>query len=199
MKIFSINKKKDAKFLYIRWRYNMVLETKRLKLRPWEKGDVERLFELAKEPHVGPPCGWKPHENLQESSEVLCDILINEYTYAILLKETNEVIGNIALMPYCESRFARNEKEAELGFWLGYPHWGKGYMPEACERLIEYGFADVDLDRIWCAHNLDNYNSMRVQVKCGFEFHHEDEYYARELDKKIGVKVNCIKRKSEDK
>ncbi|MBQ3558132.1 MAG: GNAT family N-acetyltransferase [Agathobacter sp.] len=172
----------------------MVLQTERLIVRPWKKADVEQLFMLAKDPHVGPPCGWTPHENLKESREVLRDILMNEYTYAILLKETEMVIGNVALMPYCESRFAQSETEAELGFWLGYPYWGNGYMAEACKCLLEHGFTQKNLSVIWCAHNLDNYNSMRVQEKCGFVFHHEDVYYERELAKKIRVKVNCVKK-----
>lgn len=176
----------------------MVLETKRLILRSWKKEDGERVHELAKDPHVGPPCGWSPHKNLRESKAVLREILMNDYTFAILLKETQEVIGNISLMPYSESRFAQNEKQAEVGFWLGYPYWGKGYMAEACIRLVEYGFKEKKLEKIWCAHNLDNYNSMRVQQKSGFVFHHLDSYFSKELDKKIDVKVNCIQKMSEE-
>lgn len=171
-----------------------VLETNRLVLRKWKKEDEKKLFELATDVHVGPPCGWTPHKNRKESKEVLRDILMNDYTFAIVQKGSDEVIGNIALMPYCESRFAKNEKQAEIGFWLGFPYWGSGYMPEACERLIEYGFSELGLECIWCAHNLDNYNSMRVQQKCGFLFEYEDSYYSKELDKRILVKVNSIKR-----
>lgn len=175
----------------------MLLETKRLILRTWKKEDAKEVFELAKDVHVGPPCGWQPHKSLQESKAVLRDILINDYTFAIVLKETEAIIGNISLMPCWESRFAQNEKQREIGFWLGYPYWGKGYMTEACVRLIEYGWNELNLDKIWCAHNLENYNSMRVQQKSGFHFHHEDSYYAREMDKQIYVKVNCIENNNE--
>lgn len=127
----------------------MILETKRLMLRAWKKDDAEKVYELAKDPHIGPPCGWKPHENLRESKEVLRDILMNDYTYAILLKETEQIIGNISLMPYSESRFAQCEREAEIGFWLGYPYWGNGYMAEACVCLVEYGFKEKKLEKNW--------------------------------------------------
>lgn len=172
----------------------MMLETERLILRPWKKEDGERVYELAKDPHVGPPCGWTPHKHLKESKAILRDVLINDYTFAIVLKETEMVIGNISLMPYCESRFAENENHGEIGFWLGYPYWGNGYMAEACTCLITYGFQEKELEKIWCTHNLDNHNSMRVQQKSGFVFHHEDSYYSRELDKQISVMVNCIKK-----
>ena len=120
---------------------------------------------------------------------------MNDYTFAIVLKSTQEILGNISIMPYCESRFARSENQAEIGFWLGYPYWGNGYMTEACERMIEYGFEELNLEEIWCAHSEDNQNSMRVQQKCGFVFHHEESIYDRELDKKIIFKVNNIKPK----
>lgn len=175
----------------------MRLETERLILRYWEEDDEKRLYELAADSHVGPPCGWSAHKSLEESRMILQDILINDYTYAIVEKQSQVVIGNVAIMPYCESRFAQRERDAEIGFWLGYPYWGKGYMPEAVEALVDYGFEELGLETIWCAHNLDNTNSMRVQQKCGFVFHHEDTYYSKELDKKVCVKVNCIKR--EDK
>lgn len=173
----------------------MVLETNRLFLRPWKLEDVERLYELARNPHVGPPCGWMPHENLEESGDVLRDILINGFTYAICLKENAQVIGNIALMPYAESRYAQQKNQSEIGFWLGYPYWGKGYMTEACQRLLQYGFEVQRLDTIWAAHNLDNIASMRVQQKCGFVFHHEDIQCVKKTDQRICLKVNYIKRK----
>lgn len=164
----------------------MILETQRLMLRPWRMEDAETLYELAKDEHVGPPCGWSPHESIEESKDVLRDILINGFTYAICLKETENVIGNIALMPYAESRYAKDKSHAEIGFWLGYPYWGKGYMTEACTRVIQYGFDIQRLEVIWGAHQFDNAASMRVQEKCGLMFEYEDA--------KNQLKVNSIKR-----
>ena len=175
----------------------MILKTKRLLLRPWVDSDEAQLYELAKDPHVGPPCGWEPHEDRQESREILEDILMNDFTFAIELVETGEVIGNISLMPYSESRFAMGENQAEIGFWLGFPYWGKGYMTEACDRLVAYGLEELKLDIIWCGHNPDNIASMHVQQKCGFEFHHEDSMYSKEKDERIKVVVNNIHNKCE--
>ena len=57
----------------------MRLETNRLILRLWGKEDEQRLFELAKNPNVGPPCGWIAHQNLEESQMVLQDILLEQW------------------------------------------------------------------------------------------------------------------------
>lgn len=42
------------------------LETDRLILRNWVKSDVESLYEIASDEHVGPACGWEPHRDIGE-------------------------------------------------------------------------------------------------------------------------------------
>lgn len=170
----------------------MILETERLILRPWEKEDVNALYELAQDSHVGPPCGWSPHKNVAESAEILANILMNDYTFAIVLKDTNQVIGDIGIMPQAESKYCENDKQAEIGFWMGFPYWGNGYMPEACKRVIEYGFEELQLEKIWCSHNVENHNSKRVQGKCGFLYSHMDTYFSKRLEKEVSMAVNCI-------
>ena len=160
-----------------------MLETKRLYLRKWEKADVEHLFLLAKDPEVGPDCGWNPHKDIEESSFVLEHILMNDTTYAIVEKETHQVVGNISLMYAKDSHLVIDEQSAEIGFWLGKPYWGKGYMPEACLALMKYAFEDMGLTTLWIQHHEHNQKSARVQAKCGFVYHHkEDNKYYPLLD-----------------
>lgn len=175
-------------------RMHMILKTERLLLRPWTKADEERLYELASEQHVGPPCGWEPHKSIAESRAVLRDILMNDFTYALVIRETKELIGNISLMPYSESRFAQNERQAEIGFWLGFPYWKQGYMTEACQHMVVYAFEQQGLEKIWCAHEANNLASKRVQEKCGFVFHHEETYHDKGKDSQVCMIVNCIKK-----
>ena len=49
----------------------MTLETERLILRRWEESDAEDLYEYARDPEVGPPAGWPPHQSVDESREVI--------------------------------------------------------------------------------------------------------------------------------
>ena len=74
----------------------MQLETKRLILRPWETSDAEALFEIARDPEVGPRAGWKPHQNLAESYRVIGDTLIAPENYAGTLDDTGDLIGSCA-------------------------------------------------------------------------------------------------------
>lgn len=166
------------------------METKRLVLRPWQENDVAILYELAKDERVGNDCGWKAHQNLSESEFVLKNILMKEGTFAIVLKESGNIIGNISIFngEYCE-----NEFQKEIGFWLGYPYWGNGYMPEACHYLINYCFNELKLEKIWCCHYEYNHKSARVQEKCGFKYHHTDpNHYLAQLEKTVVSTVNCM-------
>lgn len=52
-----------------------MLETKRLLLRSWMTSDAEALYEQAKDPAVGPIAGWPPHSSVQESLDVIKNVL----------------------------------------------------------------------------------------------------------------------------
>lgn len=168
------------------------METERLILRKWTKDDAEALFQLASDIHVGPPCGWTPHKDLEESKYILENILMNDYTYAMVLKENNRIIGDISIMPFGESVYSQNEDQAEIGFWLGYDYWGNGYMPEACKRIIEYGFNDLNLKEILCCHNITNNNSAKAQKKAGFTKKFEDTRISKKTGEKVINIVNHI-------
>ena len=38
------------------------------------------------------------------------------------------------------------EDECELGYWLGQPFWGKGYMPEAAKEILRHGFEELGMN-----------------------------------------------------
>lgn len=148
------------------------LETKRLLLRPWKIEDVNSLYEIAKDFRVGPPCGWLPHKNIEHSALILKNVLSTSYTYAILLKETNTVIGNISIMTKNHSNFAKKDKDVEIGYWLGSHFWNNGYMSEAVEKIIAYIFDEMKMQQIWCGAFSENSSSLRVQEKNGFILNH---------------------------
>ena len=66
----------------------------------------------------------------------------------------------------------KRDDECELGYWLGQPFWGRGYMPEASRELLRHGFEDLGMTTIWCAYYEGNLKSKRVQEKLGFVYHH---------------------------
>lgn len=149
-----------------------MLETQRLILRKWTEEDAESLFEYAKDPEVGPITGWPPHKNVEESKNVIRNVLNGAECYAICRKENNIAIGSIELILNSHTDMTERDDECELGYWLGQPFWGRGYMPEAASALIRYGFENLGMTTIWCGYYDGNRRSKRVQEKLGFVFHH---------------------------
>ncbi len=144
----------------------MTLETERLILRPWEETDAEACYEYAKDPRVGPAAGWPVHTSVENSRQIIRDVLMVSETYAVIWKETGELVGCIGLNFH--SDLAQKDDEAELGYWLGVPWWGRGIMPEAGREILRHAFEDLHLERVWCGYYDGNEKSKRVQEKLGF-------------------------------
>ena len=150
----------------------MELQTKRLILRPWQESDAEALYNYACNPNIGPIAGWPPHTSVENSREIIKNVLSAPETYAVVLKETGETVGSVGLMTArSEIRFARmTGSECEIGYWIGESYWGRGLIPEAVSELIRYAFEDLQMTTIWCGYFDGNENSKRVQEKCGFTY-----------------------------
>lgn len=153
----------------------MILITERLVLRPWTEADAESLFEYARDPDIGPIAGWPPHKNVAESLSVIRNVFTGKECYAICERGSDKAIGAIELKLNGHTDMTEREDECELGYWLGKPFWGKGYMPEAAAELIRHGFEDLKMTTIWCGYYDGNYKSQRVQEKLGFVYHHTSD------------------------
>lgn len=150
----------------------MILETERLILRPWLESDAQSLYEYAKDPDVGPIAGWPVHKSVEQSQDVIKNVFQGAECYAICEKEHVFPIGAVELKLNGHSDTAKNDDECELGFWLGKPYWGRGYMPEAANALLKRGFEELGMTTIWCGYYEGNKKSKRVQKKLGFVFDH---------------------------
>lgn len=150
----------------------MILHTERLTLRPWTEEDAESLYKYAKDPDIGPIAGWPPHKSIDESLGVIRNVFNGAECYAICEKGSNEAIGAIELKLNGHTDMTERDDECELGYWLGKPFWGKGYMPEAARKLLGRGFENLGMTTIWCGYYDGNHKSKRVQEKVGFTYHH---------------------------
>ena len=152
-----------------------MLQTERLILRKWTETDADSLYEYAKDPAVGPIAGWPPHQSKEESLDVIRNVLNGAECYAVCEKGRDKPIGAVELMLHGHSSNTEREDECELGYWLGKPFWGRGYMPEAARELLRRGFEDLGMRKVWCGYYNGNVKSKRVQEKLGFQYHHTCE------------------------
>lgn len=148
----------------------MYIQTKRLIIRNLKKTDAKAMYAYAKKPHIGPMAGWDPHTSLLETKKILAWMIKPNDVYAITLKTSDDMIGTIGLHER-DHRF-KHKKVLEIGYVLNDLYWGKGYMPEAVEAIIQYGFDTLKLDGINVGHKPSNTQSERVIIKCGFKHTH---------------------------
>jgi RimJ/RimL family protein N-acetyltransferase len=174
----------------------VVLETTRLILRPWKETDAESLYEYAKDPLVGPNAGWSVHESVENSLQIIRDVLSADETYAVTIKNDDVAIGSIGLMIGDKSNMDIGADEAAIGYWIGVPYWGQGFIPEAMRELMRYAFDELGISTIWCGYFDGNEKSKRVTEKCGFRFHHTEKDKEWPLINEIKVQhITCITKK----
>jgi len=157
------------------------LETKRLILRNWQLDDARDLFEYANNPKIGPMAGWKPHENIEESIEIV-KMFIKTKQFAITIKPHDVVIGSIGWQII-------DDKTVELGYVLSEKYWGQGIMPEAIKEVIKYLFDELNYEVIISGHFDFNQQSKRVIEKLNFKYFNTSDYI-RKFDNAQLIKLN---------
>jgi len=147
----------------------MILQTARTLLRPFKPDDAEDVYAYCKDPRVGPIAGWKPHESVEESREIIRTVFSEPDVFAVVDRESGHVIGSAGFVsPHMPGSAASQGKSSEIGYALSPDYWGRGLMPEIVAELLRYGFENLRLDEIWVTHYRENYQSQRVIEKSGF-------------------------------
>ena len=82
-----------------------------------------------------------------------------EYTFAV--EHDGEVVGACGLI------VSDDRREAELGYWIGRPHWGRGYATEAARAAVAFAFERAGVGRVVALPLADNASSRRVLEKAG--------------------------------
>jgi len=147
------------------------LETERLILRQYTLADAEDMYSnWASDPEVTKFLTWPTHTSPDVSKKVLEDWTAQYsdggfYNWAIVLKATGSVIGNISVV-----RLNSAAEAADVGYALGRAFWGRGIMPEALKAVIAFLFDEVGLSRVAACHDANNPNSGRVMDKAGMKY-----------------------------
>ncbi|MFA6419874.1 MAG: GNAT family protein [archaeon] len=149
----------------------MELETKRLIIRDFKKGDETEIFENISNPKVIQFIGSIPFPYTLKNAEEFVTNQVeeekknprNNYDFAITLKGEDKVIGGIAIkgISYFNLR-------GEIGYWLGEKYWRKGIMTEALKELLEFIFKELKLNRVDIDPIADNVASNELIKKLGF-------------------------------
>ncbi|WP_330744900.1 GNAT family N-acetyltransferase [Chryseobacterium sp. CP-77] len=144
-----------------------VLQTERLILSQLEEKDIPFIVELLQHRIFSDLTSNIPYPYVENDArswvKMSKEAFENNtgYTFAIRNKE-DQIIGAIGLHD-------RDDDKAELGYWIGIPYWNKGYVTEAAKAIIDFGFKELKLNKIFATHFPHNPASGRIMEKVGME------------------------------
>jgi len=152
------------------------IRTERLVLRQLTLEDAPAISKLAGDKDISRMTGTIPNPYPQLAAEFF--LMLNQhsrqreraYNYAITL-------DGVALMGVTGLFYRGDTPEIELGYWIGKPYWGQGYITEACQALLSEAQDSLSLNHIHAGVYSDNHASLRVLQKLGFKLTGEDEMY----------------------
>ena len=159
-----------------------MLHTPRLILRRWQVGneiEISAQYSYATNSDVTRASGWAPYDDIEECRSYHDKVQAPDpECFAIILKRTGLPIGSIAFKPLPAAQKLPDGGDPaacrEVGFWLGEPHWGRGFMPEALGAMLRHGFENLGLSTVYARHFLDNTRSRILLEHCGFAYDHTE-------------------------
>ena len=135
-------------------------------LRPFNINDLESLVEYANNYKIAANLTNQfPHPYTRESGEAFIKMATQHSPPTILAIEINgKASGGIGLHLQTDIHI----KNAELGYWLAEPYWGQGIMTKAVKHIVNYGFKNLDITRIFARPFGTNLASQKVLKNAGF-------------------------------
>ena len=145
------------------------LRSLRLILRPYTIEDAPLVQLLAGDRRVAEPTAAIPHPYPAGAAESWIATHAGLFAarkaacFAITLAATGELLGTVSLLD-----IATMHARAEVGYWVGLQHWGRGYCSEAMGMLIGFAEEHFGLTRLVGRCVSSNVASARVMTKAGF-------------------------------
>src|SRR6478672_8384512 len=138
----------------------MQLATERLLLRPFTLDDAPAVQRLVAAYEIAEHTLLIPHPYPEGAAAEWISKLgtrPDNHVFAIVLGD--DVVGAIGLEVQPE------RGRGEIGYWIGVPYWGRGYMTEAVRAVLGWAFESLRLHRVFAMHFTRNHASGRVMQK----------------------------------
>ncbi len=155
------------------------IESNRLYFREFNVDDAPDLFEIRSSQEIMKYMDSYVHQNIQDTYELIESVHKSfkekkGINWAIIEKSSKQLIGYFGYW-----RLIPEHCRAEIGYALKTECWGKGYMKETLNKLVHFGFKDLQLHSIEANCNPKNINSIRLLTNFGFkqEANFRENYY----------------------
>ena len=142
------------------------MQTK-IKLRPWSINDLDNLVKFGNNPAIAKNMTDQfPSPYTIEKGKNFISMAISAQPYHILaIDNEGQAIGGIGLQLQQDIQ----RMNAEMGYWLAEPFWGKGIITDAIKNMVSYGFSTWPINRIYARPFGHNIASQKALEKAGFK------------------------------
>lgn len=162
-----------------------VLTTDRLLLRAILPEDIHQVYRGLSNPEVTKhyAVSYSSLEATREQMDWYANMIKNDTgrCWAICSAD-NAVFYGVATLVF----WNKEHRKAETGFWIFPEYWGMGIVYEAMQKIVDFGFTEMNLHRIMAESEDDNKRSIAVLKKLGFLY----EGTKRECEIKEGRFIN---------
>ena len=146
------------------------IEADRVLIRELSESDWVRIQEYASDEKVVRYETWGPNSENQTKEFLSSAIKASQesprqvFELAVILRDTDALIGT------CGIRIQdKTNRAGDIGYTLRKDHWGQGLGTEVAQALIQFGFSQLKLHRIWATCHVNNKASARVLEKAGMQ------------------------------
>lgn len=138
-----------------------------LTLRPWRTSDLSNLVLYANNIEIAKNLtNVFPHPYTEENGQKFIEFANGSDNRIIrAICKDDQAIGAIGLHPQADI-FCKN---AELGYWLAEEFWGQGIMTHAIGLMVDLGFEQLDVTRIFARPFGSNIGSQKALEKNNFD------------------------------
>jgi ribosomal-protein-alanine N-acetyltransferase len=150
----------------------IILETERLLFRQHTMADMDTYCAMEMDSEVRRYVGGRlrtREEAEQRFMGLLTPVIDRLSIWATVYKPENKYIGRCGVYPHFNEESKPIAGEGSLGLYIASTHWGRGLATEAGQAFIEFGFNELQLDRIVTSIDTRNDASVQVIHKLGFE------------------------------
>lgn len=167
------------------------IETDRLILRKFVIEDVEQSFiNWASDCESSKYFAFYPHKEMSDTENIINQWLKayqsgTNYIWAIVEKNSNEVIGNIS----ADSSY-QVLNICEVAYMLGSKWWNKGFATEALNAIVHYLFVNEGFYLIEAKYNSTNIASGKLLQKVGMK--QDGVLRDRRVDKETGKRCDLV-------
>jgi RimJ/RimL family protein N-acetyltransferase len=158
-----------------------MIETQRLRLRPFSSNDLDALAAINADPEAMRYIG-KGKPQSREQTQIRLDAILDHHKqyhfglFAMVEKATDAFVG------ICGLQYLDNTSEIEVGYRLARSFWGRGLATEAARACLHYGFEQLGLERIVAVIQPSNLPSKSVVEKIGLRYIKNAHFYNTDVE-----------------